>query len=377
MAARKPKFIKGTYFDYPSLFLVLFLAMFGLMMIYSASSYVANNTFGDGAYYLKRQFIFSIMGILGMLVLSRYRYQRFKKFLIFIMIAQFLLLILVMIIGTTTNGSTRWIYLGPIGFQPSEIAKLSLVIYMAAMCSEHPELLKNLPVTGILFSVPVVIIGLIAKENLSTAIICAGIVVCIWIVATPKLIYIVPVGIVAIIAGVALIFGTGYRSARIDAWFHPETAENGYQTMQALYAIGSGGLFGRGLGQSIQKMGYIPFAQNDMIFSVICEELGLIGGIGLIIVFVMLLWRFRFIAEGAPDRFGSLLVVGVLCHIGIQVLINMAVVTNVIPNTGVPLPFISYGGSSLIFLFFEIGIVLSVSRQIEPEGAADTEIVRK
>ena len=377
MAARKPKFIKGTYFDYPSLFLVLFLAMFGLMMIYSASSYVANNTFGDGAYYLKRQFIFSIMGILGMLVLSRYRYQRFKKFLIFIMIAQFLLLILVMIIGTTTNGSTRWIYLGPIGFQPSEIAKLSLVIYMAAMCSEHPELLKNLPGTGILFSVPVVIIGLIAKENLSTAIICAGIVVCIWIVATPKLIYIVPVGIVAIIAGVALIFGTGYRSARIDAWFHPETAENGYQTMQALYAIGSGGLFGRGLGQSIQKMGYIPFAQNDMIFSVICEELGLIGGIGLIIVFVMLLWRFRFIAEGAPDRFGSLLVVGVLCHIGIQVLINMAVVTNVIPNTGVPLPFISYGGSSLIFLFFEIGIVLSVSRQIEPEGAADTEIVRK
>ena len=374
MAARKAKFLKGTYFDYPSLFLVLFLALFGLMMIYSASSYVANNTFGDGAYYLKRQFIFSVMGIIGMILLSRYRYQRFKKFVIFIMIAQFLLLVLVMIIGTTTNGSTRWIYLGPIGFQPSEIAKLSLVIYMAAMCSEHPELLRDLKGTGILFIVPVVIIGLIAKENLSTAIICAGIVVCIWIVATPKLRYLIPVGIVAVIAGIALILGTGYRSARIDAWLHPETAENGYQTMQALYAIGSGGLFGRGLGQSIQKMGYIPFAQNDMIFSVICEELGLIGGIGLIIVFVMLIWRFRFIAEGAPDRFGSLLVVGVLCHIGIQVLINMAVVTNVIPNTGVPLPFISYGGSSLIFLFFEIGIVLSVSRQIEPAG---TEELRK
>ncbi len=374
MAGRKAKFTKGTYFDYPSLFLVLFLAMFGLMMIYSASSYVANSTFGDGAYYLKRQFIFSLMGILGMLALSRYRYQRFKKFVIFIMIAQFLLLVLVMIIGTTTNGSTRWIYLGPIGFQPSEIAKLSLVIYMAAMCSEHPELLKNLPGTGILFSVPIVIIGLIVKEILSTAIICAGIVVCIWIVSTPKLVYLIPVIIVGALAGLALIFGTGYRSARIDAWLHPETAENGYQTMQALYAIGSGGIFGRGLGQSIQKMGYIPFAQNDMIFSVICEELGLIGGIGLIIVFVMLIWRFRFIAEGAPDRFGSLLVVGVLCHIGIQVLINMAVVTNVIPNTGVPLPFISYGGSSLIFLFFEIGIVLSVSRQIEPAG---TEELRK
>ena len=377
MAARKAKFVKGTYFDYPSLFLVLFLAMFGLMMIYSASSYVANNTFKDGAYYLKRQFFFSLMGIVGMLALSRYRYQRLKKFMIFIMAVQFILLILVMIIGSAANGSTRWIYIGPVGFQPSEIAKLSLIIYMAAMCSEHPELLKNLPGTGILFSVPIVIIGLIAKENLSTAIICAGIVVCIWIVATPKLGYLIPLGIVSVIAGAALIFGEGYRSARIDAWRNPETAENGYQTMQALYAIGSGGIFGRGLGQSIQKMGYIPFAQNDMIFSVICEELGLIGGIGLIIVFVMLLWRFKFIAEGAPDRFGSLLVVGVLCHIAVQVLINIAVVTNVIPNTGVPLPFISYGGSSLIFLFFEIGIVLSVSRQIEPIGLQEAEEIRK
>ena len=377
MAARKAKFVKGTYFDYPSLFLVLFLAMFGLMMIYSSSSYVANNTFKDGAYYLKRQFFFSLMGIVGMLALSRYRYQRLKKFMIFIMAVQFILLILVMIIGSAANGSTRWIYIGPVGFQPSEIAKLSLIIYMAAMCSEHPELLKNLPGTGILFSVPIVIIGLIAKENLSTAIICAGIVVCIWIVATPKLGYLIPLGIVSVIAGAALIFGEGYRSARIDAWRNPETAENGYQTMQALYAIGSGGIFGRGLGQSIQKMGYIPFAQNDMIFSVICEELGLIGGIGLIIVFVMLLWRFKFIAEGAPDRFGSLLVVGVLCHIAVQVLINIAVVTNVIPNTGVPLPFISYGGSSLIFLFFEIGIVLSVSRQIEPIGLQEAEEIRK
>ena len=377
MAARKAKFVKGTYFDYPSLFLVLFLAMFGLMMIYSSSSYVANNTFKDGAYYLKRQFFFSLMGIVGMLALSRYRYQRFKKFMIAIMALQFILLILVMIIGSAANGSTRWIYLGPVGFQPSEIAKLSLIIYMASRCSEHPELMKNLPGTGILFSVPIVIIGLIAKENLSTAIICAGIVVCIWIVATPKLGYLIPLGIVSVLAGLALIFGTGYRSARIDAWFHPETAENGYQTMQALYAIGSGGIFGRGLGQSIQKMGYIPFAQNDMIFSVICEELGLIGGIGLIIVFVMLLWRFKFIAEGAPDRFGSLLVVGVLCHIAVQVLINIAVVTNVIPNTGVPLPFISYGGSSLIFLFCEIGIVLSVSRQIEPISLQDAEEIRK
>ena len=148
--------------------------------------------------------------------------------------------------------------------------------------------------------------------------------------------------------------------------FIRRTAENGYQTMQGLYAIGSGGLFGRGLGQSIQKQGFIPEAQNDMIFSIICEELGILGAVGLIVVFLMLIWRFKFIAEGAPDRYGSLIVVGVMSHIGIQVLINMCVVTNVIPNTGVTLPFISYGGTSLVFLLIEIGIVLSVSRQIEP-----------
>ena len=143
--------------------------------------------------------------------------------------------------------------------------------------------------------------------------------------------------------------------------------------MQALYAIGSGGMFGRGLGQSIQKMGYIPFAQNDMIFSVVCEELGIVGAVGLLAVFVMLLWRFRFIAEGAPDKFGAFIVIGVLSHIGIQVVINVAVVTNVVPNTGVPLPFISYGGSSLTFLLLEIGIALSVSRQIKPTSVQEQE----
>ncbi|HCA22196.1 MAG TPA: cell division protein, partial [Lachnospiraceae bacterium] len=153
-----------------------------------------------------------------------------------------------------------------------------------------------------------------------------------------------------------------------------ETSENGYQTMQALYAIGSGGLFGRGLGQSIQKTGYIPETHTDMIFSVICEELGIIGGIGIIVIFGILLWRLRMIAEGAPDRFGSLLVVGVIIHIGFQVVVNLCVVTNLMPNTGVTLPFVSYGGSSLLFLLMEVGFVLAVSRQIRPykEGSLAT-----
>ena len=373
MAKRKPKFSKGTYFDYPALFLTLFLALFGLMMIYSTSSYMANVDYGDAAYYLKRQFIFMVIGLFFMYLLSRYRYQRFKKFALFIVGAQILLLILVLIIGTTTNGSTRWIYIGPIGFQPSELAKLTLIIYTAAICSERPELTKSFKGFGILMIVPAILCGLIVKENLSTAIICAGIVVCIWFVATTKPMLIVPIVILGILAVIIFINLKGYRSARIDAWLHPETAENGYQTMQALYAIGSGGVFGRGLGQSIQKMGYIPFAQNDMIFSVVCEELGLVGAIGLLAVFLMLLWRFKFIADGAPDKFGAFIVIGVLSHIGIQVLINVAVVTNVFPNTGVPLPFISYGGSSLTFLLLEIGIALSVSRQIKPTSIQEQE----
>jgi cell division protein FtsW len=185
-------------------------------------------------------------------------------------------------------------------------------------------------------------------------------------VVTPKLRYVFFVGVILVAGGALMIMLQSYRGDRITAWLHPETSEKGYQTMQGLYAIGSGGLFGRGLGQSIQKLGFIPEAQNDMIFSIICEELGVIGAVGLIIVFLMLLWRFRFIAEGAPDRYGSLLVVGVIAHISVQVLINMCVVTNLIPNTGVTLPFISYGGTSLIFLIVEMGLVLGVSRQIEP-----------
>ncbi|MBO6165112.1 MAG: cell division protein FtsW [Eubacterium sp.] len=373
MAGRKPKFSKGTYFDYPTLFLTLFLALFGLIMIYSTSSYMANIDYGDGAYYFKRQFIFMVAGLVFMFLLSRYRYQRFKKFALLIVAVQLILLVLVLIIGDSVNGSTRWIYIGPIGFQPSEIAKLTLIIFTSAMCSDHPELTKSLKGFCILMIAPAIICGLIVKENLSTAVICIGIVVCIWFVATTKPWLIAPIIAVGFLAGVLLIMMKGYRGARIEAWLHPETAENGYQTMQALYAIGSGGVFGRGLGQSIQKMGYIPFAQNDMIFSVVCEELGIVGAVGLLAVFVMLLWRFKFIAEGAPDKFGAFIVIGVLSHIGIQVIINVAVVTNVFPNTGVPLPFISYGGSSLTFLLLEIGIALSVSRQIKPTSVQEQE----
>ena len=167
-------------------------------------------------------------------------------------------------------------------------------------------------------------------------------------------------------AGVLLITAEGYRGGRIDAWLNPETSENGYQTMQSLYAIGSGGLFGKGLGNSIQKTGFLPESHNDMIFSIICEELGLFGGMAVMALFVMLLFRFRYIANNASSQFGSYMVIGVIAQIAVQLIINIGVVTNTLPPTGVTLPFISYGGSSVLATMIEIGLVLSVSRQIEP-----------
>lgn len=363
---RTSLFVKGTYFDYPTLFLVLFLVCFGLLMVYSTSSYVGNRSYGDSAYFFKRQLLFAVVGVVLMLIVSRIRYQKLKKFSVLLMIMELMLLILVFAIGSASNGSTRWISIAGIRFQPSEIAKMVLIIYMAHICTAKTKDMKDILGTIKMFIFPGILVVVIAIENLSTAIICFVIVIAVWFVATPKPKYLLIFGAVGIALAVAGIFLVGYRGDRIDAWLHPETSDNGYQTMQSLYAIGSGGLFGRGLGQSIQKMGFIPEAHNDMVFSVICEELGIVGAVGVILLFVMLIWRFKFIAEGASDRFGGLIVSGVIAHIAIQVIINISVVTNVMPNTGVTLPFISYGGTSLVFLLVEMGLVLSVSRQIRP-----------
>ena len=373
MAQKKGVFIRGTYFDYPSLFLIIFLNIFGLMMVYSSSSFVSNIDFGNSTHYLLRQFVFGLLGFGAMYFFSKVRYQVYINFTEIIILVETVLLILVFIVGSARNGSTRWIFIGPIGFQPSEIAKLVIILYMARVCSSRPTDLTNLKGLIRVFWPVGVLIIIIAIENLSTALICAAIAASIWFVSTPKLRYLVIIAIVGAIFIPVMINMQGYRSDRIDAWKHPLTSEAGYQTRQGLYAIASGGLFGRGLGQSIQKMGFIPEAQNDMIFSIICEELGIFGAAALIIVFLMLLWRFRFIAEGAPDRYGAFIVVGVIAHVAVQVLINMCVVTNIMPNTGVTLPFISYGGTSLVFLLIEMGIVLSVSRQIEPLSALDEE----
>ncbi|MDD5999676.1 MAG: putative peptidoglycan glycosyltransferase FtsW, partial [Lachnospiraceae bacterium] len=334
---------KSDFFDYSLLFIVLFLVAFGLVMVYSTSSYTAELKTGSSAYYLKRQGLFAVMGIAAMLGVSKMDYHWWKRVSLLMMYAIIALLILVLIVGKASNGSVRWIQLGPVQFQPSEAAKVVIVLYTAHVATIRAARIGDLKILFRVVAFPMAVVALIAVENLSTGIICAAMVAIIVFVTSPKIKQFFAMG--GILVGFMTIFllTQSYRMDRIKIWLHPEKYEKGYQTMQALYAIGSGGIFGKGLGQSIQKLGFIPESHNDMIFSVICEELGLFGAACVIGLFIILVWRCVMIAMSAPDLYGALIVVGVTTHIAVQVLINVAVVTNTIPPTGVPLPFISYG----------------------------------
>lgn len=355
------------YFDYSLLLIVLFLICFGLVMLYSTSSYNGQVKFKDSAYYLKKQLVADILGILVMAVISRIDYRVWKNFWLLAYVGAFGMCTLVLFVGEELNGAKRWLKLGPLSFQPSEMAKLAIIIFLATIISQMPRQMGKFSalVKVMLMVMPMVVI--VASENLSTAIIILGIAICLVFVSSPKYMQFVVMGGVVIAFGTAFIMLESYRAERLKIWLEPEKYEKGYQTLQGLYAIGSGGLFGKGLGESMQKLGFVPEAQNDMIFSIICEELGLFGAVCVILLFVILLWRFMVVASNAQDLFGALIVTGVLAHIAIQVILNIAVVTNTIPNTGISLPFISYGGTSVVFLLAEIGLVLSVSRGIRLE----------
>ena len=366
---QKEKKEKGIpFFDYNLLFIVIFLLCFGLVMLYSSSSYTSANRYHDSMHYLKLQIRNILLGIAVMAVMTAIDYRWWKKLGVAAYVVSFLLCILVFVpgIGTSSHGSSRWIGIGPIQFQPSEVAKIAVIIFMAMIIDKIPKQFTRFSSIIKMFIILAPLIGIVAYSNLSTAIIIIGISVCMMFVASPKYLQFILVGIGVLVFAVAFVMLAGYRSTRIEAWLHPETASSDavYQTMMGLYAIGSGGLFGKGLGESLQKLGNVPESQNDMIFTIICVELGLFGAICLILLFIILIWRMMVVANNARDLYGSLLVIGVMSHIAIQVILNIAVVTNSIPNTGVILPFISYGGTSIIFLMAEIGIVLSVSRGI-------------
>ncbi|MCQ2499319.1 MAG: putative lipid II flippase FtsW [Lachnospiraceae bacterium] len=368
---------KIRYFDTLLLLILMLIIIFGLVMLYSVSSYDGSVNYGDSAYYLKRQLGATVFGLILMGIVAFLPYHLWEKLRVFVYLFAVLMLLLIIPFGTRVNGAKRWIYIGGVSIQPAEIAKFAIVVLLAQLLVRLGSKINSWKglLVAVAPSVPLIGMIYIITGNLSSAIIVAAITFVLCFVASSdyKKFLIVILALIAIAALYIFIVvknnegGMGFRGERILAWLDPDAyaSGKGYQTLQALYAIGSGGFMGKGIGESMQKLGYIPEAQNDMIFAIICEEIGFIGAVCIIVMFLLLIWRFVIIATNAPDLYGALLVVGVMSHIAIQVILNIAVVTNTIPNTGISLPFISYGGSSVVILLIEIGLVLSVQRSIK------------
>ena len=361
------------YFDYSLFLMLIILFAFGMVMLYSVSAYQGNLKFGDSAYYLKRQALFGAAGMLILFVMIKVGYSFLDRLSGLLYFVALILCVAVNFMGSSGGGSVRWFRLGPLNVQPSEIAKVAVTIFLAHLISRSNPVLRSTASILKAFFLVIPFVVVIAYSNLSTAIIVAGIAFIMLFVAGKKSMVFIVILIIGALGVALFIIFQGYRSNRISVWLHPEDYPDGFQTMQALYAIGSGGVFGRGLGASMQKLGFVPAANNDMIFSIICEELGIIGAIGLIILYILFAWRCLVIAVNAVDQFGSFLVIGIMTHISLQVVLHVAVCTNTIPNTGVTLPYISYGGSALLMLLFEAGIVLSVSAKIPIPLEADDE----
>ena len=356
---------KKGHYDETLLTVVIILVAVGLVMLYSTSSYNGEVKFHDPYYYLKKQGFATFIGFLGMVIVSRVDYHRWAVLAIPGYLAAIALSVAVMLFGDEYNGSKRWLSLGPVSFQPSEFAKVAVILFLACLVTKYVKRMDKFR-TLVLMMLPVLpIVALVGASNLSTAIIILGIAVVLVFVASPKYSQFIWMGAAGIAFMAVFLAMESYRLERLAIWRNPEQYEKGYQTLQGLYAIGSGGLFGRGLGNSVQKLGFLPEAQNDMIFSIICEELGLVGAGIIILLFFLLIWRFFVIATKAPDLLGALIASGAMAHMMIQVILNIAVVTNSIPNTGITLPFISYGGTSVVFLLLEMGLVLSVSGLVE------------
>ena len=367
------------FYDYSLLFCIIFLSVFGLVMIYSASSYTAQLKYNNAGYFMMRQLKIAAGGLALALFISKLDYHWYAKFSIFAYMLSYVLMIAVTLVGKEVNGKKRWLGVGSLSFQPTEFVKIALIIFLAVLITRMGAKVNEWNNMFRVMGLALPIAGIVAANNLSSGIIICGIAFVMMFIACKRkwpFIATVVLGITVIVFAPPVAIALekagilhSYQLSRILVWKNPEAypKSGGYQVLQGLYAIGSGGLLGKGLGQSIQKLSFLPEPQNDMIFAVICEELGLFGAVAVIFMFLFMLYRFLVIAGNAPDLFGAMLVTGVLAHIAIQVVLNIAVVTNVIPNTGITLPFISYGGTSVLFLMIEMGMVLSVSNQIRLE----------
>ena len=374
--------VKEQYFDFDLLMVIIFLMCFGLVMLYSTSAYEAQADFGNDMYYFSKQALIAAFGVAGMFIVSKIDYHFYGAFALEIYVFSMILMALVQTpLGVTVNGARRWIGLpGNMTVQPAEFTKIAVILFISYELCRLGK--KAYTMEGI---IRVFVLGAVASggvlfltDNLSTAIIVMAITCILIFVIHPKtkpFLAVIGVGAVVAAIGIAVLSVTAansenFRLQRIISWLNPEaTMDDGsYQVMQGLYAIGSGGFFGKGLGNSTQKLGVIPEAQNDMILVVICEELGVFGAILILILFGLLLYRLMFIAKNAPDLYGSLIATGIFAHIALQVILNIAVVTGLLPTTGITLPFISYGGTAILFLMAEMGIALGISRRIRLEG---------
>lgn len=376
----KPWFVGGRM-DLPFLLLTLLLTVMGLVMLFSASFPSANYETGDPTFYLKRQGLFALLGLAAMVVMSRMNYQKLRRYSVLLVGISLFLLLLVLVpgLGINENGATRWLgKKGVLTFQPSEIAKLAVIVFFADSISKKKNLMETFKygIRPYLLLLAFYAVLMLLEPHLSGTILIVGTGVVLMIVGgINKKWAIGGIGAVAAVgfAYVKLV-ETGvisYGASRIEMWKNPfvDPLKAGYQLSQSLITIGSGGLTGVGLGKSRQKFLYLPEEHNDFIFAVVCEELGLIGATLVMLVFALLILRGFWIALQARDRFGALLVVGIMTQIGLQTFFNIAVVSGFVPTTGISLPFFSYGGTALALQLFEMGIVLSVSRQIPaPKG---------
>ena len=385
---RKQRQIIKDLFTYDTnlIVAVVFLTIFGLVMIYSASYYKASmsESFGnDPAYFLKNQLQWTVVGLVVMFIVANFNYHWLKPLAPIGFLGSLLLIFLLTTsLGVSANGATRWLQIPGLGqFQVAEPIKVAMILFSATMITgtvgaiQHPKFTQSLKGMCIVLLPVLVVFVLIYKisNNMSTALIVLGITCLMIFLAHPKywpFVLVIVAGGAAI--GLYIYFlkqnpgdsTDGFRSARILAWLDPYSYESdkAYQALQALYAIGSGGLFGKGLGNSIQKLGRIPEPYNDMIFAIVCEELGVFGAGLVILMFIYLLYRLYCITQQAEDLFGRMLAIGVFGHVALQVILNLMVVTSLFPTTGVTLPFFSAGGTATVFLFVEFGIVLNVEK---------------
>ncbi|KYH35655.1 lipid II flippase FtsW [Clostridium tepidiprofundi DSM 19306] len=364
---KRPK-VKMGQIDFTLFAIVMLLVSVGVVMVYSASSYSAffNPNYNDSMYFLKKQLMWTLLGTIAMIIAIRVDYHKYRKYTNLMMIITFALLVIVLF-SKPINGARRWIDLKVVTLQPSELAKYMVVLILARSIDNKGELINSFS-KGI---IPNLFIGsvfagmILLEKNLSIASVVMIVTLAMLFAAGAKWRHVIFTLLLMFAAGVGFTLIEPYRMKRLMSFRNPwaDPLDTGYQLIQSLYALGSGGILGVGLGKSRQKCYYIPEPHNDFIFSIIAEELGLIGCIFVITLYIIFIWRGILVSLRAKDVYGSILAIGITSIIAIQAVINIAVVSGSMPVTGVPLPFISYGGSSLIFNMFAMGILLNISRQ--------------